>query len=217
MQPNLTTNGEIMTRHPFTKLLFVGSAFALLLGFATAAYGGVPSMDVTVFHATGKVAFKGPIGANATFATRNLHPGDYVVQFKTKSAAVKGNEYLLVVSAGKKKVIAAAVPGEKFTGGGAAMKVQVGPGSNITGQVLNEQTMAGGDGLKYRVIDGKRFVWVTAELGSNRGGHWVEEGLPPAGNVVAWTSNDLQKRMDRGGEGSMITYKDHDFPANKGY
>lgn len=31
----------------------------------------------------------------------------------------------LVVSAGRKKVIAAAVPGEKFTGGGVAMKVDV--------------------------------------------------------------------------------------------
>jgi hypothetical protein len=209
MQPNPTINGEIMKRHPLIKSLFVGSALAVLLGLATTAYSDVPSMNVTVFDATGKVAFKGPINANATFATRNLHPGSYVVQFNTKSAAVKGNQYLLVVSAGKKKVIATAVSGETFTGGGAAMKVQVGPGLNITGQVLNEQTTTRGDGLKYRIIDGKRFVWVTSELGSNQGGHWVEEGLPLARNVIAWRRDDLQKRMDRGGEGSLITYVEH--------
>jgi hypothetical protein len=198
-----------MTRHLLIKLLFLGSAFTVLLGLATTAYGDVPSMNVTVFDAVGKVAFKGPIGANATFATPSLHPGDYVVQFNTKSAAVKDNQYLLVVSAGKKKVIAAAVPGEKFTGGGAAMKVHVSPGSNITGQVVNERAMAAGSGSKYRVIDGKRFAWVTSELGSNRGGHWEEEGLAPARNVIALSSGEIQKRQDRGGEGSMITYADH--------
>ena len=59
-------------------------------------------MDVTVFDANGKVAFKGPMSANATFATRNLHPGHYVVQFNSRRAAVKNNQYLLVVSAGTK-------------------------------------------------------------------------------------------------------------------
>jgi hypothetical protein len=207
--PNQTqTKGEIMTRHLLIKLLFVGCAFAVPPGLAPAANADIPSMNVTVFDALGGVAFKGPINANASFATQNLHPGNYVVQFNTRSAAVKGNQYLLVVSAGKKKVIAAAVPGETFNGGGAAMKVQVGPGSNITGQVVNDQAVARVDGLKFRVIDGKRFVWVTEELGSNRGGHWAEEGLPPAQNVVAWRTADIQKRQDRGGEGSMITYKD---------
>jgi hypothetical protein len=207
-----------MTRHLLNKLPFVCSALAVLLGLTITAHGSVPSMEVTVFDANGKVAFKGPMSANATFATRNLHPGDYVVQFNTRSAAVKDNQYLLVVSAGKKKVIADAVPGEKFTGGGAAMKIQVGPGSQITGQVVNEQAIARGDGQKkYRLIDGKRFVWLTAELGSNRGGHWVEEGLPPAENVIAWRLDDIQKRLDRGGEGSMITYSDHYGLMTHGY
>ncbi len=202
-----------MKNHLFNKLPFARSAFVLLLGIASTAYAGVPPIEVTVFDASSKVAFKGPVGANSTFATRNLHPGHYVVQFNTRSAAVKGNQYMLVVSAGKKKVIAADVPGETFAAGGAAMKVEVGPDSNITGQVLNEQTMARGKNLKYRMVDGKRFVWVTAELGSNRGGHWQEAGLPPAGNVIAWRNEDLQKQMDRGGEGSMIENEDH----NKGF
>jgi hypothetical protein len=199
-----------MTKHLLNKLPFLCSALAVLLGLAITAHGSVPSMEVTVFNANGKVAFKGPMSANATFATRDLQPGDYVVQFNTRSTAAKDNQYLLVVSAGKKKVIADAVPGEKLTGGGAAMRIQVGPGLQITGQVVNEQDIAQGDGLrKYRVINGKRFVWVTAELGSNRGGRWVEEGLAPAGNVISWRIDDIQKRMDRGGEGSLITYQDH--------
>ena len=124
-----------MTKHLLNKLSLVLSVFAVLLGLATTVYGRIPSMDVTVFDAIGKVAFKGPMSANATFATRNLPAGNYVVQFNTKSAAVKENLYLLVVSAGKKKVIAAAVPGAKFTAGGVAMKIDVGPGSKITGQI----------------------------------------------------------------------------------
>jgi hypothetical protein len=198
-----------MTKHLLNKLPFVFSAFALLLGIATTACGGVPSMDVTVFDANGKVAFKGPMSANATFATRNLHPGNYVVQFNTKSTAVKDNQYLLVLSAGKKKVIAADVPGEKFIAGGVAMKVGVGPGSKITGQVATEQAVARGDGSKYRVIDGKRYLWVSSELGSNRGGHWAEEGLPTAGNVNVLSSDDIRKRQDCAGEGSMIAYSHH--------
>lgn len=195
-----------MKKYLLTKLWPVASTCAVVLGLASTADGDIPSMDVTVLNAAGQVAFRGPISANATFATRNLDPGDYVVQFNTKSAAVKGNQYLLVVSAGKKKVIATEVAGETFIRGGAAMKIHVGPGAKITGQVANDQSMARVNGLKYRVINGKRFVWVTAELGSHRGGHWQEEGLGPARNVIVWNRDELQKRTDRGGEGSMIRH-----------
>lgn len=171
-------------------------------------------MEVTVFDASSKVAFRGPVSANATFATGNLEPGHYVVQFNTKSTGGNKNHYLLVVSAGKKKVIATDVPGETFTGGGAAMRVQVGPDSNITGQVLNEQTTAQGEELKYKMIGDKRYVWVTAELGSNRGAHWEEEGLARGRNVISWSADDLRKRMDRGGEGSMLA-KTQSLPGNK--
>jgi hypothetical protein len=202
---------KIMTRHLLNKLPFVSSALAVLLGLTLTAHGSVPSMEVTVFDANGKVAFKAPMSANATFATRNLLPGDYVVQFNTRSATVKDNQYLLVVAAGKKKVIADSVPGAKFTGGGAAMKIRVGPDTRITGQVVDEQPTAQGDGpRKYRVVNGQRFVWVTTELGSNQGGHWVEESLAPARNVIAWKIDDFRNRMDRGGEGSMIP---HAYPT----
>ncbi|MGI8436084.1 MAG: hypothetical protein ACR2NX_04165, partial [Chthoniobacterales bacterium] len=182
-----------MKRHLFTK--FVLSAFAIL-GLAATSYASVPAMDVTVFDAAGKVAFKGPIGADAIFETRQLRPGGYVVQFNAKSPAVRGNHYLLVVSAGKAKVIAAAVPGEKLTGGGVAMKVNVGGDLKITGQVALDRVVGLVGGAKYRVINGKRFVWVGYELGSNTGGHWVEADSVAALNVSSWSEDKLRKEQD---------------------
>jgi hypothetical protein len=196
-------NGEIMTKH---NRRFIGSAIALLLGIVCTTYGGVPPMEVTVFDASGNVGFKGATSANGTFATANLHPGRYVVQFKTRNAAAKSNQYLLVLSAGKKKVLATNVSGETFLGGGAAMKVNVERGLKITGQVANEQTMTHQGGPNYRVIGGQRFVWVTAELGSNLGGHWVEESMAPTRNISRWNLDQMRKMQDHGGEGSMISY-----------
>jgi hypothetical protein len=166
-------------------------------------------MEVTVLDGSGRIAFNGPLSANATFVTKNVPAGHYVVQLNTNSAAVKNNQYLLVVAAGKKKVIASGVPGEKFMTGGVAMKVDVGSPLQITGQIANEPTTANQGVSKYKVINGRRYVWVPAELGSNRGGHWVEKSSSSMGNVTVWTSDELQKRMDRGGEGSMLTNSNH--------
>src|SRR5664279_4599642 len=195
-----------MTRH---HLQFVTSACALLLGIASPAYSGVPPLEVTVFDASGKVGFKGATNADGTFSTANLQPGHYVVQFNTKSAAAKGNQYLLVVSAGNKKVIATGVSGETFIGGGAAMRVNVGPDSKITGQVANEQIVARAGDVKYRVVGGQRFVWVSEGLGSNVGGRWVEESLAPARNVIHLSKESFARFQDRSGEGSMVEWDHH--------
>jgi len=92
-------------------------------------------MNVTVSDASGKVAFKGETKNDGAFATGKLQPGKYVVQFITKNSAIKGGQYSIVVSAGTKKVVANAVAGEKFLAGGVAMKVEVGNGLSIAGQV----------------------------------------------------------------------------------
>lgn len=97
--------------------------------------GSVPSVNVVVSDAGGKAAYNGATKANGTFATGKLQPGKYVVQFNSKNAALKGAQYSIVVSAGKKKVVANAIAGEKFLAGGVAMKVDVGANLNITGQV----------------------------------------------------------------------------------
>jgi hypothetical protein len=189
---------------PMTRKFKLSSLYLALIAFVGTAYGGIPSMWVTVFDATEKVVFKQALNANATFSTGNLRPGKYIVQFNTKSGAVKGNDYLFVVSAGKKKVIADAVAGETLTRGGAAMKIQVDSGLQISGQVLNDEAIANAGGPKYRTIDGKRYVWMSPELGTHLQGHWEEASAHPTRNVVVWTRDELQKRMDRGGEGSMI-------------
>jgi hypothetical protein len=149
------------------KNIIRSTAIFLLLIVASLAYGGIPAMNVTVSDAGGKATFKGATSANGTFATTNLKAGNYVVQFNATSPAVKGNRYAIVVSAGKKKVSANAVPGEKFTGGGVAMRVEVGAGLNITGQVAAETGPT---------KNGKKMVWIPPQLGSNMPGHWVEEG-----------------------------------------
>jgi hypothetical protein len=117
------------------KNLIRGTLLSFVLLAACMAYGGTPPLNVTVSDAGGKAAFKGVTNANGTFATANLKPGDYVVQFNATSGGMKGNRYAIVVSAGTKKVAAAAVPGEKFAGGGVALKLVVGAGLKITGQV----------------------------------------------------------------------------------
>jgi hypothetical protein len=117
-------------KNPFPKL-----GLCLFLVATSVANAGLPSMNVTVSDSTGKAAFNGATKADGGFATANLQPGNYVVQFKTKDAAVKGGQYSIIVAAGKKKVVANAVAGDRFLAGGVAMKVEVAAGSSITGQV----------------------------------------------------------------------------------
>jgi hypothetical protein len=144
------------------------SPLAFILIGASLAYAGIPAVSVTVSDAGGKAAFKGTTNSSGAFATANLKPGNYVVQFNSSNAAMKGKHYALVVSAGKKKVAASAVAGEKFAGGGVAMRVEVGSALNITGQVAAEA-----DGA---VQGGKEMVWIPPVLGSNMPGHWAEKG-----------------------------------------
>jgi hypothetical protein len=118
--------------------LIRGALLSFALVAACLANGGVSPVNVTVSDAGGKAAFKGATNAAGTFATANLKPGNYVVQFNSTSGGMKGSLYAIVVSAGTKKFAAAAVPGEKFAGGGVALRVVVGAGLNITGQVAPE-------------------------------------------------------------------------------
>jgi hypothetical protein len=196
-----------MTRN---NLQFVTAACAILLGFTSLVDAGVPPLEVTVFDTAGKVEFKGAANADGTFTTANLQPGHYVVQFNTKSAAAKRNRYLVVVSAGKKKVVATGVSGEMFMGSGAAVKVNVGTGLRITGQVANEEIVGREAGVNYKVVGGQRFVWVPTELGSNVSGRWVEEGSVPARNITLIGRDGIKKFQEKGGEGSMLTW-DHHF------
>lgn len=151
----------------FQMKKIIRHALLSLLLTAGVAYGAVPALNVTVSDSGGKAAFKGTTNAKGTFATSKLKPGNYAVQFSS-AAAMKGGNYTIVVSAGTKKVSAGSVAGEKFAKGGVALKVDVGAGLNITGQVAAEDSHAVNK-------NGKKMVWVPPTLGSNMPGHWVEE------------------------------------------
>lgn len=142
------------------------SAFSLVA--STLLGANIPAVDVTVSDASGKVAFKGKTAANGTFATRKLEPGNYIVQFSSKTP-LQGDGFAIVVSAGQKKVSASALSGAKFAKGGVAMKVSVGANLNIAGQVA-----LSGDAAH------QGMVWIPPQLGSNMPGRWVPEGSPEA-------------------------------------
>jgi hypothetical protein len=148
------------------KKMIPSIVMSLLLVAAAMVYGGIPPLNVIVSDAAGKAAFKGATNTSGTFSTAKLQPGNYVVQLNSSSAELKGKQYAVVVAAGKKKV-SADVAGEKFAGGGVAMKVDVGAGLNITGQVAAQT----GPVSK----SGKRMVWIPKKTGSSIPGHWVEE------------------------------------------
>jgi hypothetical protein len=165
-------------------------ARTILLGcvFAAGSVFATPPVDVTVSN-SGKAAFKGKTDTKGAFATGTLQPGNYVVQFNSNSAELKGKTYAIVVAAGKKKVTAS-VPGEKFARGGVAMKVDVGAGLNISGQVAT-----GADGPVNK--SGKKMVWIPKKTGSNMPGHWVEEDSAEAQEAKSsgTMSNDTIQRI----------------------
>jgi hypothetical protein len=149
------------------KNLFRTAVSSFLLIAASVAFG-VPSLSVIVSDSGGKAAYKGMTDTKGAFATANLKPGGYVVQFNSKSAP-KGSHYTLVVSAGTKKVTANAIEAEKLAAGGVAMKITVGPGANITGQVAADDKNSAPLGK-----NGVPMVWIPKQLGSNLAAHWVD-------------------------------------------
>jgi hypothetical protein len=169
----------------------------LFVAAAAIASGAVPPVNVTVSDKGGKAAFKGATNTSGAFATSKLQPGNYVVQFTSNSAELKGKQYALVVSAGTKKV-SANVAGEKFAGGGVAMKVDVGAGLNITGQVATQTGPTSKDGKK-------KMVWIPKVIGSNVAGHWVEEDSAEAAaarNSGILTNSDVNRMQEHSAPGA---------------
>ena len=173
----------------------IRSVLSLLFVVASAAYGAVPSMNVVVSDASGKAAYKGATDADGTFATASLQPGNYVVQFNCKSPQVRGKNFGLVISAGKKKVTADSVEGDKFAAGGVAMRIALGGSQSITGQVT--------DALITKVDkNGKRMVWVPQKLGSNLPAHWAAADSAEAREAQTQTSYSSKNLQDRQAQGA---------------
>jgi hypothetical protein len=151
-------------------------------------------MKVTVFDGAGKPAFQGATSGEGNFSTGTLSPGRYIVQFNAKPAGVTGQNYALVISSGKKKVVADSVAGEKFTGGGVAMRIEVGSGSKITGRIA--------DALRTMVDEnGNKLVWIPQRTGSHLPAHWAPADSPDAKLILASSSlgfKDLQDKQAQG-------------------
>lgn len=179
------------------------SMVAAVLSVALTAFAAdLPSLDVTVSNSAGKLVYKGKTSGNGTFSTPVLDAGQYVIQFNSRG--IKPGNYSLVTSAGKKKMVAEAVPAQKFAAGGVAMRLDVDKGLNITGQVTTGKpgTLAATSGnVKVKMINGKRYIWVAATTGSNMGGRWVEEGSPEAQNVIHLNQEGVRNLQERGSSG----------------
>ena len=167
---------------------------SLSLVAASVAYGATPSLTVTVSDSSGKAAFKGATDAKGTFATGALKPGGYTVQFNSSKAP--SGSYALVVSAGAKKVAANAVAGERFAKGGVAMKIDVGAGLNISGQVAAEDK-----GSAPMGSNGKPMVWVPKRLGSNLPPHWAQSDSAEAKEAQTQGSFSTKNIQDKQAQG----------------
>lgn len=181
------------------KLHFLTCICAFLAALAPSLYAEVPRIEVTVVDATGRVAFEGATNVDGTFATTDLRPDHYLVRFRSRSAAVRGDSYVLIVSAGKKPFLSNALPGESFATSGVAIKMDADHVMKITGQVASASALAR-DHVK--IVDGRRYFFLADQTASNLGGRWIEE-TEVAERRVGLNQNEIRKIQDRAGEGNM--------------
>jgi len=193
---------KLENRRPIANLVRLPRKAGYCLVFAAIVtlsgplvFGAVPSLEVLVADSSGKMAYKGATDGTGRFATPQLEPGNYAVQF-TSNKAPKGSHYTLVVAAGKKKVAANAVGAEKLAGGGVAVKIDVGAGLNITGQIAAEDKNSAPIGR-----NGKPMVWIAKRTGSNLAPHWAESDSAEAKEAmtsVSLSTKNLQDRQNKG-------------------
>ncbi len=175
---------------------------ALLL--ASVAYGATSDAAIQVTakeKASGKVAYRGKTDAAGKFSAGTLAPGAYVFEFQANQAAT-----LKVALAGAKSVKQAGTSKE-----GLAFDVDVAAGKNVSGQVTAtpmqgaQAAAARANNKNVKVINGKRYVFVRGEIGSQMGGKWV-----PEEEAVAVDSKDsrrsaaeiLRRTQDLSGQGA---------------
>jgi hypothetical protein len=167
----------------------------LVATLVSSVIGAIPQMNVSVSDASGKSAYKGATNAKGSFATGALKPGNYAVQFSS-STAPKGTKYTFVISAGSKKVSADAIAAEKLAGGGVAMKIDVGSGLNISGQVVAQDKGSAPVGH-----NGKPMVWIQKKVGSNIAAHWAESDSAEAKEAMtagSYSTKDIQNKQNQG-------------------
>jgi hypothetical protein len=171
------------------RTIFVGWICA-----AAVASGAIPPINVTVLDSSGKTAFKGPTNGGGVCAAGTLKPGGYVVRFNSTSAP-KTSRYMLIASAGKEKVVANGIPGEKLVAG-VAVTIQVRSGLSLMVQVTAEDKNSAPIGH-----NGKLMVWIPKQTGSNIGPHWAESDSAEAKIVQTSTSYSLKSIQNKQNQG----------------
>lgn len=173
-----------------TRILVVG----LVVTTASVAFSAVPPINVIVSDSAGKTAYKGATDGKGMFAAGALKPGQYVVQFNSKSAP-KTSRYALIAAAGKEKVVANGIEGAKLVAG-VAVTIKVGPGSNLTAQITAEDKNSAPIGR-----NGKLMVWIPRQIGSNLAAHWAESDSAEAKQVMASSSYSLKNMQNKQNQG----------------
>lgn len=191
------------------NLFIVAAAGCISAAHAAPEVGGI---DVTVRRQDGKVAYQGRTDGAGSFATGQLSRGAYTLEVRAKNAAsFRGSDVLIAVSAGRGSAVTeSGVPGDKF-GSGVAMNFQVTRPSSLQGQVstgalgaaiagANRAAVPNSSGV--RIINGKRYVWMPQEVGSQMGGRWVMEGSSRTSffNVLRPDLDWLRRQQDLAGQ-----------------
>ena len=167
---------------------------ALSLVLTAMASAAVPTLNVTVADSSGKTTYKGATDSRGIFASPKMQPGNYAVQFSSKSASA-GSHYTLVVVAGTKKTFANAVTAEKLAGGGVAMKIEVKANASIQAQVSAE------DAATRIGKNGKLMVWIPKKIGSNLPAHWAESDsaeAKEAETATSYSAKNIQNKYNQG-------------------
>ena len=189
-----------MKHTPRTILLVIAAVTAA----ASVCSANVAGIDITI-KKDGKAVSRARTDAAGKFATGNLEPGSYNVEFRGSNVADSKAQQLSISVAAGKQPPRQANASAKHLSGGVAIDVQVAKPSKLTGSISaagaavaeNTKVPAGYEKVKanVKVINGKRYVWVPGPIGSNTGGKWVEEGSEAA---ALSTSNK------RGGDGALL-------------
>lgn len=127
---------------------------------AVAQAAGVPGVEITVKQsAGGKTMKQARTDASGNFVVGALPGGAYTVEFRAKNMPeLKKKAVSITVKGAKKSGSLEHVKGEQLVAG-AALKLEVAAGSNLSGQVSS----------------GPKMVWIPPSLESHRPGRWVEE------------------------------------------
>lgn len=175
----------------------------ILLLFAlagTAAYGAnMSGIDVVAKEkSTGQVVYQGKTDAAGKFTTETLAPGAYILEFRSKQGGA-----LQVALSGARRAKQMTLPG------GVAFSLEITPASKVLGKVTGEPILTADQPApkgtsKVKIVNGKRFVWVGPEIGSQMGGRWIPEEDAVATNPDGARRNardNLRKMQDLGGQG----------------